>query len=172
MRNNTRVYRTLAPLRPHEPPQGELNFQYFNDSHGSTAYARDPRTRRAANYLPYVGNNGIFLFTTSQLHLLEVAFVRTNGTPALTGHYLAEMLPRLGMPRHTEHFVSAGDQMLSLTGNAKLEPGDNIGVASAPLLQVSLDAYETEESPLPSELTTEISIMFTVNASRPPRHHA
>ena len=61
----------------------------------------------------------------------------------VTGHYLAELLPRVGAPGGTEHFVSAGRQLLPLTGHANLEPGDVIGIAAAPLLHIPLEACKT-----------------------------
>lgn len=123
------------------------------------------QARGTKYYLRYIGDIRVSFFTASQL--LEVALVRTNRTPVLTDHYLSDMLSSLGVPLHMEHFVSIGHQIFPLTGNAKLEPCDIIGVGSAPMLQVSLNAYETAEPPLHSELTTDTSNVFSVNVSRP-----
>ena len=68
--------------------------------------------------------------------------MRSNGYPALTGHYLVDMLPQPGILSMKEHFVALGRQVLPLTGVADLEPGDLVGVAHAPLLHVLLDALQ------------------------------
>ena len=68
--------------------------------------------------------------------------MRSNGYPALTGHYLVDMLPQPGILSMKEHFVASGRQVLPLTGVADLEPGDLVGVAHAPLLNVPLGALQ------------------------------
>lgn len=47
--------------------------------------------------------------------------------------------------------------------HTELEPGDVIGVPSAPLLQVALAAHETAQSPRPSEPTADAADVFTAN---------
>ncbi|CAM9706986.1 unnamed protein product, partial [Sphacelaria rigidula] len=64
----------------------------------------------AASHLRYNGSVGITLSDDPQL--LEVALVHRNSMPALTGHYLAEILPRIDAPADAEHFVSAGKLLL------------------------------------------------------------
>ena len=68
--------------------------------------------------------------------------MRSNGSPALTGHYLLDMLPQPGILSMQGHFVASGRQVLPLTGVADLEPGDLVGVAHAPLLSVPLGALQ------------------------------
>ena len=68
--------------------------------------------------------------------------MRSNGSPALTGQHLVDMLPQPGILSMQEHFVVSGRQVLPLTGAADLESGDIVGVAHAPLLRVSLDALQ------------------------------
>ena len=69
--------------------------------------------------------------------LLEVNLVRSSGSPALTGHYLVDMLPQPGILS-----ISSGRRVLPLTGVADLEPSDLVGVAHAPLLRVPLGALQ------------------------------
>ena len=59
--------------------------------------------------------------------------MRSNGSPALTGQYLVDMLPQPGILSMQENFVASGRQVLPLTGVADLELGDLVGVAHAPL---------------------------------------
>ena len=47
--------------------------------------------------------------------LLAVNVVRSNGSQALTGHHLVDMLPQSDLPSEEEHFV-AGRQVLSELG--------------------------------------------------------
>ena len=84
----------------------------------------------------YDGNAGVTLSDEPQL--LEINLVRSNGSPALTVHYLVDMLPQPGILSMQEHFVASGRQFLPLTDVADLEPGDFVGVAHAPLLIVPL----------------------------------
>ena len=84
-------------------------------------------------HLLYDGTVGV---TSDEPQLLEVNLVRSNGSPALTGHCLVDTLPQPGILSMQEHFVASGRQVLPLTGVADLEPGDLVGVAHAPLLSV------------------------------------
>ena len=70
MRFNTRSYRALPP-RP-------------NDK-GMSGYATDPTVTDDGFHLLYDGTVGVTLSDEPQL--LEVNLVRSNGSPALTGHY-------------------------------------------------------------------------------------
>lgn len=72
-----------------------------------------------------------------------VNLIRSYGSPALTGHYLANMLPQPDLLSVVEHFVVSGRQVLPVTGVADLEPGDLVGVAHSPLLRVPLDNCNT-----------------------------
>ena len=96
-----------------------------------SADAIDPIAAEGGFHLLYDGTVGITLSDEPQP--LEVNLVRSNGSPALTGHYLVDMLPQPGILSMQEHFVASGRQVLPLTGVADLEPGDLVGVADAPL---------------------------------------
>ena len=91
------------------------------------------------NYqLRYAGQWPIRLLPEHQL--VQVELVRSDGSPALVGDYLVDMLPQTAMFSSEEHFVSNGKQCLPLAGVSALQPGNVLGMASAPLLQVSLSA--------------------------------
>ena len=131
MRFNTRSYRTLPP-RPHDHRVfGELTLSHHTTT-GVSAYAIDPIAADGGFYLLYDETVGVTLSDDPQL--LEVNLVRSNGSPALRGHYLVDMLPQPGIRSMQEHFVASGRQLLPLLGVADLEPGDLVGVAHAPLL--------------------------------------
>ena len=123
---------------------------------GVSAYALDPNAEGGAFHLLYGGTVGVTLSDEPQL--LEVNLVRSNGSPALTGHYLVDMLPQSSFLSTQTHFVASGRQLLPLTGVADLKPGDLVGVAHAPLLSVPLGAlrYTTHVSePHPGHFTDD-----------------
>ena len=127
-----------ASLPPH--PHGSRAFGELTLSHhamtGVSAYAIDPTATDGGSHLLYDGTVGVTLSNEPQL--LEVNLVRSNGSPALTGHSLVDMLPQPSILSMQEHFVASGRQVLPLTGVADLEPGDLVGVAHAPLLSCLL----------------------------------
>ena len=138
-RFNNRSYRALPPGPHANRVLGELTLSHHATT-GVSAYAIDPTATDGGFHLLYDGTVGVTLSDEPQL--LEVNLVRSNGSPALTGHYLVDMLPQPGILSMQEHFVASGRQVLPLTGVADLEPGDLVGVAHAPLLRVPLDALQ------------------------------
>lgn len=56
--------------------------------------------------------------------LLAVHLVRSNGSPALTGHSLIETLPQQDLIFAGDHFVASGRQVFSMVDAANLDPGD------------------------------------------------
>ena len=86
MRFNTRSHRALPP-RPHDKRVfGELTLSHHAAT-GVFAYAIDPIAAGGGFHLLYDGIVGVTLSDEAQL--LEVNLVRSNGSPALTGHYLS-----------------------------------------------------------------------------------
>ena len=79
------------------------------------AYAFDPRATDGGFHFLYDDTVGVTASDESQL--LEVNLVRSNGSPALTGHYLVDILPQPGILSMQEHFVASGRQVLPLTGD-------------------------------------------------------
>ena len=139
MRFNTRSYRALPP-RPHDIRFfGELTLSHHATA-GVSAYAIDPTAQDGGFHLLFDGTVGVTLSDEPQL--LEVDLVRSNGSPALTGHYLVDILPQPGILSMQENFVASGRQVLPLTGVADLDPGDLVGVAHAPRLRVPLGALQ------------------------------
>ena len=105
MRFNTRSYRALHP-RPHDHRVfGDLTLSHHATT-GVSAYAIDPIAADGGFRLRYDGTVGVNLSDEPQL--LEVNLVRSNGSPALTGHYLVGMLPQPGFLSKQEHFVASG----------------------------------------------------------------
>lgn len=80
-----------------------------------------------------------------QLHpehqLVQVELVRTDGSPALVGNYLVDMLPQTSsfLLKNTLFLIN-GRQRVPLAGVSFLQLGDVLGMASAPLLQIPLSA--------------------------------
>ena len=66
--------------------------------------------------------------------------VYLDGSPALTGHYLVDLLPVHNDSNISERFDSSARISIPLTGYRELEPGDVLGTASSPLLRVPLEA--------------------------------
>ena len=54
----------------------------------------------------YDGTTGVTLSDEPQL--LAVNLVRSNGSPALTGHYLVDILPQPDIRSGQKHFVASG----------------------------------------------------------------
>ena len=74
---------------------------------GVAADAVDPAASNGTFHLRYDGTTGVNLSDEPQL--LAVNLVRSNGSPALTGHYFVDILPQsdilfLGQ----KHFVETG----------------------------------------------------------------
>ena len=133
-----RIYQTLPRANDHPDTRlmGELSLHLHPPHPGASAYLPDPSASGENFHLRYTGTLGISL--SSEPQSLPVTLVRRNGSPALTGHYLIEVSPRIGLPDSTVLFVSDGHQHLPITGTAELDPGDLIGTASAPLTPVPL----------------------------------
>ncbi|CAM9539839.1 unnamed protein product, partial [Sphacelaria rigidula] len=76
--------------------------------------------------------------------LIQVNLVRRNGPPALTGHYLVELLKpdqaQVGSFEQTEVFVHEGRQAIYLTSPACFDIlyGQLLGYAQAPLIRTAL----------------------------------
>ena len=90
------------------------------------------------------------VLSTFVMMVLQVSLCRTspvnlvcsNGSPALTGHYLVDILPQPDIFSAQKHFVASGRQVLPLIGVADLESGDLVGAADAPLLRILLGALQ------------------------------
>ena len=82
---------------------------------------------------------------TDSPQLIPVNLVRLDGSPALTGHYMVDLLPANDDSYPLKRFVSSGRQLIPLTGYQDLEPGDILGTASLPLLRVSLEALSLHD---------------------------
>lgn len=76
------------------------------DVHGPKAHVTNSGAISENFYLRHAGNKGCPL--ASDHKMVEVYLVRANGTPALAGQYLADMVPDLTPP--TKLFVSVGCQ--------------------------------------------------------------
>ena len=165
MRFNTRSYRALPPRPLDSRVLGELTLSYHATT-GVAAYAVNPAASNGAFHLCYDGTTGVTL--SDERQLLAVGLVRSNGSPALTGHYFVDILPqpdiRSGKKRF---FCTSGRQVLPLIGVADLEPGDLVGVADAPLLRIPLGALQhpTQASgPLPSQ-TSDSQVSAVVRST-------
>ena len=77
---------------------------------GVSSYAIDPISEDGGFHLLYEGTVGVTLSDEPQL--LEVNLVRSNGSLALTGHYLVDMLPQPSILSMQEHFVASWRQVL------------------------------------------------------------
>ena len=105
----TRSYRALPP-RPHDNRVfGELTLSHHATT-GVSAYAIDPTATDGGFHLLYDGTVGVTLSDEPQL--FKVNLVRSIGSPALTGHYLVDMLPQPGILSMQEHFIASGRQVL------------------------------------------------------------
>ena len=139
-----RSYQTLSP-QPDGRVFVKLTLSLCDDSLGSAAaYIRNHEVSDAAYHLVYDGQ-GVSL--TDPPQLIPAKLVRLDGSPALTGHYMVNLLPVHDDSNPSERFVSSGRQPISLMGYQELEPGDVLGTASSPLLRVPLEALTLHDVP-------------------------
>ena len=138
MRFHPRSYQTLSPA-PDGRIFGELTLSHtFDDAYNSAAaYIRSREAQDAVHHLVYDGP-GMSLNTFPQL--VPVNVTRLDRSPALTGHYMVDVITTHDGQDPAEYFVVSCRQTIPLTGYRDLEPGDILGVASAPLLRVPLEA--------------------------------
>ena len=135
MRFHSRSYQTLPP-QPDGRIFDELTLPPCDDNFSSAAaYIRNCETLDAAYHLVY---NGPGVTLTDSPQLIAVNLVRLDGSPALTAHYMVDLLPVHADSAPSERFVSSGRQLIPLTRYQDLEPGDLLGTASSPLLRVPL----------------------------------
>ena len=90
-------------------------------------------------------SEGVSLDTTPQL--TPVNLVCLDGSPALTGHYMVDLLPLSDSSQATECFLSLGRQNNLLSGCRERKPVDILGTASSPLLRVPLESLNIIDSP-------------------------
>ena len=150
MRFHSRSYQTFSP-QPDGRILGEFTLSLCDENLGSAAaYIRDRESSDTAYHLVY---DGLGVSLTDSPQLIPVNLVRLDGSPALTGHYMVDLLPAHDDSNPSERFVSSGRQLIPLTGYQDLEPGDIIGTASSPLLRVPLEALT------PHNLPTDVSAL-------------
>ena len=144
MRFHSRSYQTLSP-QPDSRIFGELTLSLCDDNLVSAAaYIHDRESSDAVYHLVY---DGLGVSLTDSPKLIPVNLVRLDGSPALTGHYMVDLLPAHDDSNPSERFVSSGRQFIPLTGYQYLEPGDVLGTASSPLLRVPLKALTPHNVP-------------------------
>ena len=139
MRFKNRSYCSLPPRSSESRIFGELELSHHAPA-DVWAYAIYHVASGGSFHLRYDRAVGVTLSHEPQL--LAVNLIRRNGSQAVTGHYLVDMLPQSDLPSEEEHFVASGRQVIRLVGVSNLEPGDLLGVAHAPLISVPLDALQ------------------------------
>ena len=142
MRFLSHSYQTLSP-QPDGRIFGALTLSLCDENLGSVAaYLRNREYSDAVYHLVYEG-----VSLTDSPQLIPVNLVRLDGSPALTGHYVVDLLPAHDHSNPSERFVSSGRQLIPLTGYQDLEPGDILGTASSPLLRVPLETLTPHNVP-------------------------
>ena len=143
MRFHSRFHQTLPP-HPDGRTFGELTLSLCDDNLGSAAaYIHNHEATANAYHLVY---DGLGVSLTDSPQLIPVNLVRLDGSSALTGHYMVDILPVNADSNPLERFVSSGQQLILLTGYQDLEPCDILGTASSPLLRVSLEALSLHDA--------------------------
>ena len=105
MRFNIPSYRSLPPRPFAQRVFGELGFV----RHAPTRMfvkAINPIASGGCFHLRYEGISG--LAQSDDPHLFAVNLVRSDGSPALTGHYFVDMMPQSDLSPVEEHFVASG----------------------------------------------------------------
>ena len=144
MRFHSRSYQTLSPQTDGRI-FGELTLSLCDDDLGSAAaYIRNHESSDAVYHLVY---DGLGISLTDSPQLIPVNLIRLDGSPALTGHYMVDFPSTRDESDPSERFVSSGRQLIPWTGYQDLEPGDVLGTASSPLLQVPLETLTLHKVP-------------------------
>ena len=160
MRFPSRSDQTLPP-HPDGRTFGELTLSPCEDNLGSAAaYIRNREASDNAYHLVYDGL-GVSLTDSSQL--VPVNLVHLDGSPALTGHYMVDLLPVNDDSYPLGRLVSSGRQLIPLMGYQDLEPGDILSTASSPLLRVSLEALSLHDT------LTDVSTLAESPTPPPPQ---
>ena len=165
MRFHSRSYQSLSP-QPDGRIFGEFTLSLCDDNLGSAAaYIRNREASNAAYHLVY---NDLGVSLTDSPQLIPVNLVRLDGYPALTGHYMVDLLLVHDDSNPSERFVSSGRQLIPLTRYQDLEPGDVLGTASPPLLRVPLEALTLHAVPADVSALAESSITPASQTTPPP----
>ena len=90
--------------------------------------------------------------------------VRLDGSRALTGHYMVDLLPLSDSSETTECFLSSGRQNIPLSGCRELKPGSILGTAFSPLLRVPLETLAIHDTPTAAKMDTA---PITLNSDNP-----
>ena len=77
---------------------------------------------------------------------VPVSLIRLDGSVALIGHYIVDMISTRDGQYPSEHFVGSSRQIILLSGYRDLEPGDILSTASVALLRVPLEALVTHDA--------------------------
>ena len=168
MHFHSRSYQTLVPISD-GCIFGELTLSHtFDGSYNSaTAYIRSRETPHAVHHLVYDGP-GISLNSSPQL--VPVNLTCLNGSPALTGLYMVDIITTDDGQDPSQHFVFSDRQKIPLTGYRDLEPGDILGTASAPLLRVPFEALAQHDEP--HDVTAVAESLSPLTPSSPASHAA
>ena len=115
MRFHSRSYQTI-PSTPDGRVLGVLTLAHICDSSagGASAYIRNCDDLEAAYNLIYEGTD------MSLDKIPPVNLVRRDGSPALTGHYMVDLLPLSDSTETKECYVSSGRQNIPLSGCREL----------------------------------------------------
>ena len=139
MRLNTRSYRSFPPRPSDQRVFGEMTLSHHAPT-GASDFVPGPLASGGGFHLRYDGADRVTLSDEPQL--LAINFVRSNGLPALTGHYFVEKLPQPDLLLAEEHVAASGRQVLHISSAADLEPGDLLGVAHAPLMRAPIAVFQ------------------------------
>ena len=138
VRFNSPSYRSLPPQPSDQRAFGELELVHHAPT-GMSVYAIDSAASGGGPHR-YEGAAGA---TSSDVpRLFAVDLVRSDASPALTGHCLVDKMSQPNLFSVEKHFVASGRQVLPLAGVADLEAGDILGVAHAPPIIAPLDFWK------------------------------
>ena len=126
MRSNDRSDGVVSSRRSRDEVLGDVILAHHQNE-GATASVHDTAAIPDSYQLRYAGQ---WPFQPRpEHHVVQVELARSDGLPALDGHYFVDMLQQTSMFSLEEHFDSNGCQRVLLAGVSFLQPGDVIGVA-------------------------------------------
>lgn len=133
MRFKNRSYRSVPPCPSDHKMVGELESPH-HAPRGVLAYAIPPVA--SGGVFNLCDDDAVSITLADESQLLATNVVHSNGSQALIGHYLVDMLPQSDLPSVEEYFAASGRQVLPLVGVVHLEPSDILGVTHTPLMCV------------------------------------
>ena len=112
-------YRPILPRQLDQTVLKELTLSHHAPT-GASAFVPDPLASSGGFHLKYNDADSVTL--SDEPPLLAVSLICSSGSPALTGHYLVEILPQLDLVLPKNCFRHLGDRSIPVLPRPTLNP--------------------------------------------------